>query len=833
MTKTIKSEQYKEYYFYKQEGFYAIERKEIPLKFKPFDIIRHYEPLNFTLPTVTNEQVEKCKEYIIKEAKKHNFTLKYTDEDYHYLTQCKEIKKEAEYFLIGKFDKVNGEISTLKDGFVYKYLAVLDYENLSVDTEEFYEIIRSKLSKYSYMIYKSVSYTEVHPRFRVIVDTSREMNEGENLATLKNIVELIGIEPDPASFTYNQIQGLPLIINGGNYEPIVNHGEPYPVQEAVKQENKIKPNYTASNVQNNSILVSDEAFKKMFERYLVIDYENIKPGAPNEYNKILSILLALSRDVCYKVISYEVACECSDLLANIGATPEEYKQGNLNKINHAIKCWQNNPSYFESEKSYSMLDKFKIVGDEELKNQVDKYFSFNNSSSISLSNNSNLYVKNLSDNSILEIQTNKDGKVIQTLENLEKIILSIVPVAYNELTDVIEIIDKRGKTAPFNERERDLIIADIEKKFNFMPKDRKVEIAITCASERYRYHPIKSKILSTEWDGIPRAESFFIDVLGVEDNAFNRECTRKWLLAGVYRVFEPGTKFDEMLIIRGTQGLSKSTTFKKLALDFFYVSETEKISLETLIRIELAWIVDFTELASMKKTDIDTFKAWLSETSDIYRGKYDRKARIHERNFIICGTTNDKEILTDRTGNRRYWLMHGDEERTKINIFDIDEEYILQLWGEVYQWYKNKETLLISNETKLYMRKLTSEALEHNPLEERINNILEMKVPNNWHDFLIDNGSRFKYYHHVNDYVSFGKGDSRFPQETQIMDITTNELRYLLSENSTNFHTDMRGNKLAKEINQVMNNLPNWKKSESIKRSYSGRGLKGFVRKLK
>ena len=832
MTKTIKSEQYKEYYFYKQKGFNARERKEIPLKFKPFDIIRHYEPLCFSLPTVTDEQVTKCKQHIINEAEKKNFALKYTDEDYYYLTQCNEIKKEAEYFLIGKFDKINGEISTLKDGFFYKYLAVLDYENLSVDTEEFYEIIRSKLSKYSYMIYKSVSYTEVHPRFRVIVDTSREMNEGENLATLKNIVELIGIEPDPASFTYSQIQGLPLIINGGNYEPIVNHGEPYPVQEAVREKKKVKPNYTASNVQNNSILVSDEAFKSMFERYLEIDYENIKPGAPNEYNRILTILLALSRDVCYKVISYEVACECSDMLANIGATPDKYKQDNLDKINHAINSWKNNPNYFESEKSYSMLDKFKIIGDEELKNEVNKYFSFNNSSTISLGNNSNLYVKNLSDNSTLEIETNKDGKVIQTLENLEKMILSIVPVAYNELTNAIEIIDKQGKTTYYEEFERSLIRMDIEKRFKVKAKNGDIDTAVASASDKFRYHPIKSKILSTEWDGVPRAETFFIDVLGVEDNAFNRECTRKWLLGGVYRIFEPGTKFDEMLIIHGEQGLSKSTVFKRLGLNF-YASETENITLETLFKAELSWIIDFSELATMKKTDIDTFKAWLSETDDTYRGKYDRKAKRHERHFIVCGTTNDKEILTDRTGNRRYWLMYGDEERRKKNIFEVEEEYILQLWSEVYQWYEKRETLLISDETKLHMRKLTSEALEHNPLEERINSILEMKVPNNWHDFIIDSGSRFNYYNHVNDYVSFGKSDSRFPQETQITDITTGELLYLLSDNSPSFHTDMRGNKLAKDINKVMNNLPNWKKSESIKRSYSKRGLKGFVRKPK
>lgn len=470
MTKIIKSEEYKEYYFYKQKGFNAEKRKEIPLKFEPFDIIRHYEPLNFSLPTVTDEQVTKCKQYIIDEAKKHNFTLKYTDEDYHYLTQCKEIKKEAEYFLIGKFDKIDGKISTLKDGFFYKYLAVLDYEYLTVDTEEFYELIRSKLSKYSYMIYKSVSYTEVHPRFRVIVDTSRKMNEGENLATLKSIVELIGIEPDPLSFTYSQIQGLPLIINGGNYEPIVNHGEPYPVQEAVREKTKVKPNYTASNIQNNNILVSDEAFKSMFERYLVIDYENIKPGAPNEYNRILTILLALSRDVCYKVISYEVACECSELLANIGATPDKYKEGNLKKINHAINSWKNNPNYFENEKSYSMLDKFKIIGDEELKNQVKSYSTF------SISSNDELFMilSEIGDNwrNKHTVVNEKTGKKIvpimkfYTIGNILKDVLPMKLTGETEDTAVIYSYDFNEGIYTRQETFIERAIASLEYRFN-------------------------------------------------------------------------------------------------------------------------------------------------------------------------------------------------------------------------------------------------------------------------------------------------------------------------------------------------------------------------------
>ncbi len=353
----------KEYYFYKQKGFNANKREEIQTNFPPFEILTRYQPKDYNLPNVSNEQVETYKSELIKKAKEKNFTLNYSEQDYYYLTQCKEIKKEAEYFLIGKFDKINGKISTKKEDFIYKYLAVLDYENLSFTTEEFYKLIQSKLANYSYMTYKSVSYTEIHPRFRLIVDTDREMSEQENTSTIKSIANLIGVEPDTASYTYSQIQGLPLTINGNEYKPIINHATPYPVQEVVKEEKKIKVEYTTSDVS-----LPDEDFKEMFIRYLELDHENINIGNSEEYNRALSILLSLARDFCYNIITYDVVCECSDLLANIGENPDKYRQDNLVKINNAIKHWQSNSNYFNNEKSYSMLQRFEIVGNEKDKN---------------------------------------------------------------------------------------------------------------------------------------------------------------------------------------------------------------------------------------------------------------------------------------------------------------------------------------------------------------------------------------------------------------------------------------------------------------------------------
>ena len=671
-------------------------------------------------------------------------------------------------------------------------LIVIDIEKTGLNSQEVQNIIQEKLASYKYYLYSTISHEPNNPRLRLVLEPSRGILEDEYKPTIQHVMALVGVNYDTKSYAWSQPQGLPIEVEGKETVSIKQlEGEAYPVQEAVKEEKKVIATYSNEPIKQ---IPHDEAISIM-KKY--IENEPDKLQERNEY--YLSCLTVIAKSVVTGEIEHSTAIECMELLA-LGN--EEWKENNVKELNGEIKRANGSIEYFKND--YTFKSKFEKT-------------------------QQGIQVTNAVTQEKMKISTNENGKVIQTLVNLEKIILSIVPVSYNELTHAIEIVNKQGETTNYEERERNLIRMDIEKRFKIKAKNGDIDTAVTCASDKFRYHPIKSKILSEEWDGIPRAESFFIDVLGVEDNVYNRECTRKWLLAGIYRLFEPGTKFDEMLIIHGDQGLSKSTTFKKLALNF-YLSETERLSLETLIKIELAWIVDFTELATMKKTDIDTFKAWLSETSDTYRGKYDKKARVHERHFIICGTTNDKEILTDRTGNRRYWLMYGDEENRKMNIFDIEEDYILQLWSEVYQWYQNRETLLISNQAKLHMRKLTSEALEYNPLEERINSILEMLVPKNWIEYFKNGTNRFKFYKYVNEFVNFGTIDESIPRETQIQDITSYELGYLIGEGEE-FKMNLGGSKLAKDINKVMNNLPNWEKSNKIDRN--GKKVNGFKRKNK
>ena len=672
-------------------------------------------------------------------------------------------------------------------------LIIIDIEDTGLISQEVQDIIQERLESYKYLLYSTISHKQNNPRLRLVLEPSRDIVKDEYKPTIQHVIQLLNIKYDTSSCTWSQLQGLPIAVRDNEFI-FIKHlkGEPYPVQKAKRLRKRKSSN------ENVSIepVSHDEAISIM-EKY--IENEQDKLQERNEY--YLSCLTVIAKSVVTGEIEYDTAVICMELLA-LGN--DEWKENNVEELNGELSRANGNVNYFKTP--YTFLGKFQKT-------------------------QQGIQVTNAVTQENLKISTNENGKVIQTLENLEKIILSITPIAYNELTDVIEIRDKQGKIKPLEKRDKELLRMDIEKRFNFKAKIVDLETAIISASDKFRYHPIKNKITSTAWDETPRAETFFIDVLGVEDNIYNRECTRKWLLASLTRLFNNGVKFDEMIILQGGQGIGKSTTLQRLSLGY-YTDITEKLGDEVTFKVMRTWLVELSELSTMKKTDSDTFKAWLSATKDTVRKKYGGDPDDYPRAFTILGTTNNKEILKDRTGNRRYWLMYCDKENIKSTIWSLDSQYILQLWSEVYQWYKNKETLLISDETKLYMEKLSSGALEHNPLEEKIINVLDMYVPSNWKNLLSNNNSRFEYYNHVNDYVSYGTGNEKFKLESQIMDITTGELHFLLGDGKS-FFTDLRGNTLAKEINKVMNNLPNWEKSETIKRSYSGRGLKGFVRKLK
>lgn len=109
-------------------------------------------------------------------------------------------------------------------------LVFIDYDDIRESAEIFINKVTNALEPFSFVLYPTIKHTETAPRFRLVVNPSEPMNKGEYFATVKEITNRIGYPFDPASFTWSQLQGLPVTTGKKeDYRKIINKGACYPV----------------------------------------------------------------------------------------------------------------------------------------------------------------------------------------------------------------------------------------------------------------------------------------------------------------------------------------------------------------------------------------------------------------------------------------------------------------------------------------------------------------------------------------------------------------------------------------------------------------------------
>lgn len=171
------------------------------------------------------------------------------------------------------------------------------------------------------------------------------------------------------------------------------------------------------------------------------------------------------------------------------------------------------------------------------------------------------------------------------------------------------------------------------------------------------FHPVREYLNGLVWDGIPRVDSWLRQYIGAEaPEPYLSEISRKFLCAMVARVFEPGCKFDTILILEGLQGVGKSTFCSILAgPEWFTDAHLDPRDKDAVVTMWGRWLVEFAELSSLRRADLESTKAFLSRQVDRVRVAYGRRMVDYPRQCVFIGTTNAEEYLQDETGNRRFW----------------------------------------------------------------------------------------------------------------------------------------------------------------------------------
>jgi predicted P-loop ATPase len=265
--------------------------------------------------------------------------------------------------------------------------------------------------------------------------------------------------------------------------------------------------------------------------------------------------------------------------------------------------------------------------------------------------------------------------------------------------------------------------------------DAKLNDAIEQVSSDNAFHPIKLYLESLTWDGVPRIDTFLIDYMGAEDNAYTREAFRKMLLAAVTRIYEPGRKFDTALVFYSEQGVGKSTLIQRLSKGWFNDSLTNLSGKESYEAIQFAWLVELAELSALRKSDVEAVKNFISKREDTYRGAYARRVKTHKRQCVFFGSTNDDEFLKDATGNRRFFPVAVKRTRKTHIIFEPKFDAIVdQLWAEAMEGYMLGECLTLSDEAEAIAGGTREEFTERTPIQGLIEEYLDRLFPADYED---------------------------------------------------------------------------------------------------
>lgn len=634
-------------------------------------------------------------------------------------------------------------LGTLKDG-RRKKDCVLTRTGLSLDMDYATPDITDQLEmffSFRCLIYSTHKSTPEKPRLRLIIPLSREVTPDEYTAVARKVADDIGIElfddttyepsrlmywPSTSAdgvFVFKEIEGAPLDPDMvlAKYTDWHNTAE-WPVskrqQTVVQREIKkqadplTKPGTIGAFCRTYSIAAAIDAFIP----------DVYKPSAmQGRYDYIpadsqAGVVIYDDR-FAYSHHATDPAC---GMLMNAFDVVRIHKFGDLD-----VKA--------EEDTAPSKLPSFKAmqefaVQDNEVKAQLAK-------------ERQTIAMQDFDDESgdwqtMLELD--KQGKVLDTLTNIANIVRhdpNLKNIVYNEFKSTVDVIGPMPwKQVKPGWNDSDVANAKIyfEKVYGiWSPTKFKDALLGVVAAERI-YHPIKEYFAGLQWDGTERLDTLLIDFMGAEDTAYTRAVCRKTLCAAVARIYEPGVKFDSMLVLNGPQGMGKSTFYSILGRAWFSDSLSiadmrDKTAAE---KLQGYWILEIAEMNGIKKVDVETVKSFITRVDDKFRQAYGTVVESHPRTNIIVGSANsDSGFLRDITGNRRFWPVNVNE-CGKHHPWELKE--VDQVWAEAIERYRAGEELYLKGTVAALAYKAQQDAMESDDREGLVQDYLEHLLPENW-----------------------------------------------------------------------------------------------------
>jgi predicted P-loop ATPase len=343
----------------------------------------------------------------------------------------------------------------------------------------------------------------------------------------------------------------------------------------------------------------------------------------------------------------------------------------------------------------------------------------------------------------LKLQLNEDGSIKPTVTNAELILEhdpALKCIKYNELSRAVEVVGSLPWGRPdkyWRNADDAQLYCWVARRYGTQFPQNKFTAAMDAVVDRRRFNPLIDYLNDLpEWDGVERIETILIDYLGASDNQYVREVTKRTLIGAVRRAYEPGCKFDYVLVLDGKPGIGKSTLLSTLGGEFFSdsLSLTDTRDKTAAEKLQGIWIMEIGEMQGTRKADIEAMKSFISCQVDKYRPAYGKTVEHRPRTAILCGTTNSMTgFLRDTTGNRRFWPVMVPGGGVK-SVWDITPQERDQIWAEALSLYACGEQPYLDPEMEKQAQAEQFNALEYDERTGDLIEYLDTLLPEDWYD---------------------------------------------------------------------------------------------------
>lgn len=341
-----------------------------------------------------------------------------------------------------------------------------------------------------------------------------------------------------------------------------------------------------------------------------------------------------------------------------------------------------------------------------------------------------------------KLQLTEKGAIASTIDNVS-IILDNDPrlagcLAINDFQHTLVALKdlpwrnvRRKEDQSWNDTDDALLRHYLERTYGLTGKE-KIFDGVNVTAQKHAFHPVREYLESCDWDGVPRVSDLLIRYLGADDNEYTRAVTRKHLVASVARIMRPGVKYDQVLAIRGKQGIGKSTLIAKLGGPWYSDTFTTVNGKEAYEQVQGVWAVEIGELAGMKKSEVETTKLFISKTEDRFRPAYGRRIESFPRQCTFWATTNEIQFLRDTTGNRRWWVVDTPNEPAGDMWEELTPETVKLIWAEAVELWKKGEPLWLNQSLEKEARRVQANYAEESAQAGLVEEYLERLLPETW-----------------------------------------------------------------------------------------------------